>query len=898
MARLRTTFACAALWGGAAFAICCVDGRNYACGAEPVSASSTDGSVVLENGLVKARFEERDGGVHQQFYARNDQGEWILVVESLRVPAVYPGDANKLFDTAISPHRYLVNKVMSHVEIEARTPDECVVAITGTTRAGTMGERVTLRRGDSSLHIEVSATIAGQPPQLEYLLSCYEFNLDRPPTFVHTPTLKFEGRWPAPPDQQVLGDRCFHSPAVILQDGRMFAALVPDLNMLNEFQIVSADARRTMLVPRNQFSVPLEPDKYTMPSALDLDVTTGISSRPVLSFGVMDYIIQHHVRYLHPHDGSMVRRLEHGGVKYGFDLFVGADTTENVGYQQVSRHIWKRYGHRVFANERHLAMPFTEYVRTVQDVTFEPIAEQPGVAGHKDTGAFLEFELNGQPVGGYRNAAPFWLDVLSNSEFWNNVRDAIGMYEWGQRLADPSLKDKAGRIINLALAAPQNEQGHFPIIFRAESGVWQLDSFDASRGKFAFITSGHDSATYNVVAMSRTCAYLLAYHERCEPDARILPYVQRYANWLVSVIDEQGTLPSYVGSDLRPSAALRHSAQSATSMRFLADLYRATKKPEYLAAAQRISEYLEREVLPRQLWTDLEHYFSCGAKPLDFAGDQRQAQPARGNLSAAWAAEGFRALWRATGEKKYLRAGEQALDYLAFTQCSWAPHFIYTAFPFGGFSVDNADTATFLDARQAEYGGLFAWYGKILGRQDLLERGVAAARSSVVLINHPRHKANDIYRHTNIYPFGLGPENIDHEGHPQSAMRTSPSWGEGSGVFTGLADILHELGGAYVDVTKGLAVGVDGVAVDHVELVDRILNISMSTRLTQLKQPWEQPYETTLRIGSLPKVEHIELIVNHEATPLHHAVDGAIAVPLIVLPDGRVVPRPPTPDAQ
>lgn len=119
-------------------------------------------------------------------------------------------------------------------------------------------------------------------------------------------------------------------------------------------------------------------------------------------------------------------------------------------------------------------------------------------------------------------------------------------------------------------------------------------------------------------------------------------------------------------------------------------------------------------------------------------------------------AEGFAALYRASHNERFLKSGEQCIDYLTFTQCCWEPHFIYTAFPFGGFGVDNSDNAAMLDGRQAETVKPFIWYGKTLGRQDLLERGIAAARSSVVLINLPRHKSNNIYRHTNIYPYGLG----------------------------------------------------------------------------------------------------------------------------------------------
>ena len=233
-----------------------------------------------------------------------------------------------------------------------------------------------------------------------------------------------------------------------------------------------------------------------------------------------------------------------------FHMEVRAELPERpakLGYQLVSRHLWERFGHPVFTGQRHLAMPFADYATTIRDVIFQPLAVQPGVPGYPDTGAFLEFELDGRRVGGFRNAAPFWLDVLGNTEFGNNVRDATGMYEWGKRLGDQSLCDRARRTIELALAAPQNPQGLFPLIYR----------------------------------------------------------------------------------------------------------------------------------LP------------------------------------------------------------------------------------------------------------------------------------------------------NLYPVGLGPENIDHEGHPQSAMRTSPSWGEGSGVFTGLAAVLRELGGAYVDATKRLAVGVDGVRVVRAELRGSVLEVEL-----------------------------------------------------------------------
>lgn len=74
-----------------------------------------------------------------------------------------------------------------------------------------------------------------------------------------------------------------------------------------------------------------------------------------------------------------------------------------------------------------------------------------------------------------------------------------------------------------------------------------------------------------------------------------------------------------------------------------------------------------------------------------------------------WGAEGFKALYNATKEDKYLIEGEKCIDYLTFTQCIWDPHYVYTAFPFGGYSLDNSDTGTYLDARQADVVRPFIW---------------------------------------------------------------------------------------------------------------------------------------------------------------------------------------------
>lgn len=271
---------------------------------------------------------------------------------------------------------------------------------------------------------------------------------------------------------------------------------------------------------------------------------------------------------------------------------------------------------------------------------------------------------------------------------------------------------------------------------------------------------------------------------------------------------------------------------------------RASRDAKYLAGAKRIAGFLEREILPTARWIDAEQYLSCGAKPFSMVRDEWQGQWFRGNLSVIWAAEGFAALHRADPAARWLTAGERCVDYLSFTQCVWRPHFIYTANPFGGFGVDNGDSAPMLDQRQAETVRPFIYFGKALGRQDLLERAVAAARSGCGLIVHPRHTANGIFPHPMFYPVGVGPENIDHEAHPQCPMRTHPCWGEGSTVFTGLAEARRELGGLYIDAARKIAVGVDRVRVVRAEFADSVLRLELENwhAAPHLKQPWESPF--------------------------------------------------------
>ncbi len=859
--------------------------------ARPASAEwkivEKPGELHVANGRIGVVLaQETTQPVSVTLLAADASGKWQPVCRTLRPDITKTPAANKLFDRSVTPHRYQANEILSGFSLASRTDQQVKIKMSGRVEGRIVAEQIlTIARDGTSVHIDVSATLG--EPLLDYFLSTWEFLPPGAPDFVHSPTAKKDDPRAGPAIDQVIGDHAFHSPAIVLQKGGLYACMVPDLTLINAYANPSPDARRTQKVARNPYSVPIIDEYYTMPTALDLNARSGLTEQPVFSYGMMDFVVSHHVRYQRTNDASMIRHLSKPGIRYGYDLLAGADMPEGTAYQVATRHIWQRYGHQQFRDQPHLAMPFAEYVRTIYEVVSKPLppAIQAPVSGYENHGVFVDFEMNGKPVGGM--VSPLGVlgfgDALWNCEFWNNIRDASGMVYWGEKLAMPQLKERGQRIVNLALEAPRNDAGFFPLIYHLASKQWALSSSGPSPSAKGIFN--RTAPVYNVVAMSKSAAHLLEYHQRCGKDPRIVEYLRPFADGLVARIDERGAIPSYYTADMKMIAELHYSAQPAAMMWLLAEMAGVTGETRYRAGAERIAAYLMKEIIPQQRWIDLEVYSSCGQNPFSYTEDPQQGLPIRGNLSTEWAAKGFKALYQITRDKAHLEAGAKVVDYLSFSQASWDPHYIYTANPFGGCTADNVDTATWLDARQCELVEPLLWYGLELGRQDLVERGISAARASTVLIHHARHIGNGIYPHVNLYGLGLGPENINHEGHNQSAMRTHPSWGECSGIFTGLAAAARFTGGGVIDLEHGFAVGTDGINLS-LERRGDAFHITAAGRLSKLKMPWENPYEVEFMIrGKQDQPVHVNgtraAIVKRGATRM---------IRCRVAPDGVVSP--------
>jgi hypothetical protein len=835
-------------------------------------------SAEIDNGLVKARFHKRPGGIEQEYSARRADGKWIPVVKSFCPERPRPNGCAPLYtdQNAAGEYRLLAADAFHTVHVAHKTDGQVQVELRGELEGNQIEQSVSLGRGQDHCHIEVRAVLATDPPRLEYLLSTFSFADGASPDFTHVPCLKRAA-------DDVIGDRIFDAPAAIIQKGGIFAALLPDLDLLNQ-EVVYAKGARPVDGPRG-FQVPQDSTKVSMPAILDLDLKSGLSPDPIFAFGLADFITEQHVFWRHENKtGAMVRELAQKEVRYGFDLFLRADAPANRAYQQVSRYLWKRYGARYFQQPRPQAMPFGEYARVCYPAAFaykgdlakdtkrysEKQPYDPADSGPLES--WLEFDLDGWHCGGIRATPTQWYYDLQFGPWWNNVRDAVGMYWWGKR-GDPTLVDKARRIVNLALTAPQQE-GIFPSIYHYREKRWSgcywkpaedfnpnwpfPSTWDSKNLPTNFWNPQSDY--YQTSAASKTGAYLLRYRRLCEDEPRIVPYLRSYGDFLVAHMDPNGCFPAWLTSDMQPVRQLRFNGEGGIHIWFLSELYAATEEKKYLETAERLAAFMKKEILPGRRWYDFETFYSCSIKPENFF-DNFTGQWPQCTLSMLWAIDGFAALHEATGKLDYVSDAEAVADYAGFFQAVWQPHFIITAYAFGGFRSQNSD-AEWLDMRQSLFGEAFVRLGLVTGRQDLLERGVAALRASLAIINHPRLIQNDIFRYPR-YPLGIEPENIDHEGVPQDPLRSGFDWGEGGGLAAA-AELLEQLGGAFVDFKRNIAVGVDGIYVKSFKLEGSQVRVDLDNQLAALPFSYSDPYPLELRIEGLPPGKY-QLVLNGSA---------------------------------
>ena len=482
----------------------------------------------------------------------------------------------------------------------------------------------------------------------------------------------------------VIPEWAFKSPAVMLQQGKAFTALMPELS----------DRRRDLL-------------------ALDLDVTSD--KLPWLSYGALAS-----QQYGHSH----FRRSKESGptviagtITYRYSVVASAQPYK-LGYRRVVRRLWANEGHTEFMRSNDLQQNVTrpdlvtfDDWRTDTWVRYANEVYRGFDCGKQRCGTLVS---NRNPDGQWDHPAP---DAWFNAWF-QTLRSAYGWYLYGQGTGNKDIEDKAESILNLALKSPQNH-GAFSTIYLLNEKRWIRDD-----GWAGFADD------YHAFCMSWTAYWMLQWGRNLTPGRKdeILAFVRPYGDFLVKQQLSSGVIPSWYDKDLKPRSEFRDfNAETAASALLLASLSEATGDRTYLNAAERAMDFIAKEVEPRQRWFDFETFKSCARKPFDFY-DKWTAQYPQNNLATIQAAKAYLKLYEVTKSRKYLEQGTQVLDYLLLTQQVWnnpafSPKMV------GGFTTQNTD-AEWSDARQG-YAAVLLWdYYKATGEWEYLERSVAAARST------------------------------------------------------------------------------------------------------------------------------------------------------------------------
>ncbi|MCC3375672.1 glycoside hydrolase family 88 protein [Cohnella sp. REN36] len=642
---------------------------------------------------------------------------------------------------------------------EAAWPDRFVREIRYGAIGGAQPEVRAAPCGDRTIHCTLTFTLDRAVRQDDWQLSVEPAFA---PTFHWAPHL-------APTDRHVIDQHAFRSPALVVQDGTRTLILVPDLDLL----------------------AAKPPVRWYM----DLDapgnrLTLGMSaSRP-----------EEHVLFVRE-PGAVYPA---GTVRIGFYLMTFEDEAVAADpWRPVLAFLWERWGSPRFRTGAPAAAPLHAYVRHAYDWAFK----------HWEGAVWQSFELDGRPVG----ACAFIVDATQSPNYpgppdereprsiWNqawfsSLRSAQGVYRYARRSGDAELRRRALLAKELALSAPQRD-GLFPsVIATRMERVRLADGTEVNRSRgWEEAAWGHSNrnplspwtrggtaleAPYHLLDMSWTALLMLRWHEELEHDDRLLAYVQSYAEALLALQDERGYFPAWLEPEtMRPLPELSQSPETSMSVTFLLALHDAVPDPRYRAAALRAIDAVLADIVPIGRWEDFETYWSCcpyGAETLQGQQVARNGMFKQCNLSMFWTAESLHAAWLATGEPRYLAAGERCLDELLMTQASWQPPYIYVE-ALGGFGVMNAD-GEWNDARQSLFAELILRYGMALDRLEYIERGVAALRASFVMMYCPENeKTREQWE--KAFPFfgeedyGFMMENYGHDG------RTGPD-GLGMGRFT------------------------------------------------------------------------------------------------------------------
>lgn len=426
-----------------------------------------------------------------------------------------------------------------------------------------------------------------------------------------------------------------------------------------------------------------------------------------------------------------------------------------------------------------------------------------------------EFILNGKKVGAPQfivtaEQSPNFTEPYSirepksiwNQAWFSSLRSASGLYRYGVENRNQEYMEKALMTKELALQFPQ-DHGLFDsviavpnrnVVINEKEYIHSSDWSEYYWGNSNRnpVTGNMEKSPRHILDMSWTALKMLEWYLELEKDERLLEYVTRYAERLLTLQDENGYFPAWLekGTDnILPE--LKQSPESAVSVTMLLKLYQITKKQEYLDSALKCIDVLVEEVIPESRWEDFETYWSCsryGCKDMVGRKFERNNCYKQNSLSPYWMAEALYECYLLTGKEKYLENGERCLDEMLMYQSSYQPDYIPITVV-GGFGVMNCD-AELNDARQSLFAELILRYGKLLQREEYVERGCAALCASFSMMYCPenpfaKEQWEKRWPFFNEKDYGFMMENYGHDGYVNGknlglGVFTIYDWGNGA----------------------------------------------------------------------------------------------------------------------
>lgn len=611
----------------------------------------------------------------------------------------------------------------------------------------------------------------------------------------------------------VCGDHFFRSPAVITQGRGLYAAIVPDIDVLIQ--------------------------NRGAPHALDLrdfdHQAAGPYGVPRLSYGLCPWRINSHV-YTAKGDPIVVDSDQ--DLVFKFELFLGAADDSKAIVQRVNSHLWSEYGQRFVEDVAPQVLPFAEYGKR-----YSYKHELPRWLAKKELPSGIGYGINNP----HRRGA--------NYHAWeNDMHMGFGIWHYGEAWRDETLRTVGRGILDLNLSAPQSN-GAFPCVFNFERDRWEGSLFWTS-------WPAHPVTGFDTQAMGVTAWWRLYWAENfpsfADDKNRINQSVISYAKFLASKQLDSGAIPTYYDRLGNATPQLRESATTAISGAVLAKAAKISNSDELRQAAIRAGEFVVREILPTTRFQDFEVFYSCSRKPLHWVDPVNGILPIN-NLAIQWAADQFLALYQLTGDSSWLEYGEYSLGLLSLFQQVWDPPY-YNVHLFGGFGVMNTD-GEWNDGRQARFVPTYADYFLATGNREYLERAVAACRASFALMDMEENHRNRINSISRPEGAGLGYscENIFHGGPEDTQGGWSGfNWGPGGGLGAS-AYLERKFGTVLLDGDAKAAIPIDGVKTRVLSWSDSHIEIEVKSALADLPYPYEESRTVPLRFRN---VQPVNLTVN------------------------------------